>query len=177
MILALLKRLALASSGPRLMLLLHLDAGSSGDTHAEVPIWTWRLALMISHAIASGALPVMLCVVTSAVSAMHSAGGDEDAATGAGTRASETMERARVLTEIKSDAVRTDSYLKLEPLTKAAQHSYALQVLRAKYAYSGTLDGVPSELLEFVFSRSGGKPVFIEQMLDVLDQQELLNFV
>ena len=173
MILALLRRLALAPSAPRIMLLLHLDAGSAGDTHAAVPIWTWRLARMISEAISSDPLPVMLCVVTSAVSAMHHGLDDDDAVGAAG----EHFERAHVLTEIKSAAVRTDSFLKLEPLTQLAQHSYALQVLRAKYAYSGTLDGVPLELLEFVVSRSGGKPVFIEQMLDVLDQQELLNFV
>jgi hypothetical protein len=150
------------------MLLLHLDSGGYG----EVPIWTWRLARMISEAISrQPSLPVMLCVVTSAVSAIHNGATDDD---GSNPFA---MERARILSQIKSAAVRSDSFLKLEPLTRLAQHSYALQVLRAKFAYAGSLDGVPDEVLNFVVSRSGGKPVFIEQMLDVLEAEELLHFV
>jgi hypothetical protein len=73
-----------------------------------------------------------------------------------------TMEQATILSAIKSAAVQSDTFLKLEPLTKVAQQAYVLQVLRAKYSYSGTLDGIPSGLLDFVFARSGGKPVFIE---------------
>jgi len=152
------------------MLLLHLDAGS-GD---EAPIWTWRLANLISAAISSESLPVVLCIVTSPTTAILAVGTDEDGELNRGSPFA--MERATILSKIKSAAVKTDSYLKLEPLTLLAQHSYALQVLRAKYSYSGTLDGIPSSLLDFVVSRSGGKPVFIEQMLEVLDEQSLLTF-
>jgi len=49
-------------------------------------------------------------------------------------------------------------------------------VLRAKYGYSGTLDGVPAEILDFLVSRSGGKPIYIEHLITILDRAEMLNF-
>ena len=188
MVLALLRQLVRAPSLPRLMLLLNLDAGSDTDTHDGVHIWTWRLAMVISDAISVEPLPVVLCIVTSPVLAVqqdaeggstadeesreHQPGVAASAVLGSGSM----LERARAFSLLMTAAVRSNTCIKLAPLTKDAQHSYALQVLRAKYSYSGTLDGVAADLLEFVVSRSGGKPIFIEQMFNVLDQAELLNF-
>jgi hypothetical protein len=163
-VLSLMRKLTLARSTPRaasytshrLLLILRLDV--DGETGS--PIWTWRLAQRISTAITSEGLPVILCIVTTPTSALPGGGADTEdeqlQAEGA------TMEQATILSAIKSAAVQSDTFLKLEPLTKVAQQAYVLQVLRAKYSYSGTLDGIPSGLLDFVFARSGGKPVFIE---------------
>ncbi|KOO22187.1 adenylate guanylate cyclase [Chrysochromulina tobinii] len=177
-VLSLMRKLTLARSTPRaasytshrLLLILRLDV--DGETGS--PIWTWRLAQRISTSITSEGLPVILCIVTTPTSALPGGGADTEdeqlQAEGA------TMEQATILSAIKSAAVQSDTFLKLEPLTKVAQQAYVLQVLRAKYSYSGTLDGIPSGLLDFVFARSGGKPVFIETMLALLDEQGLLSF-
>jgi hypothetical protein len=136
-VLSLMRKLTLARSTPRaasytshrLLLILRLDV--DGETGS--PIWTWRLAQRISTAITSEGLPVILCIVTTPTSALPGGGADTEdeqlQAEGA------TMEQATILSAIKSAAVHSDTFLKLEPLTKVAQQAYVLQVLRAKYSY------------------------------------------
>ena len=165
-VLSLMRKLTLARSAPcaasytshRLLLILRLDV----DGETDSPIWTWRLAHRISSAIISDGLPVILCIVTTPTSALPGGGADPEDEQLQTEGRPFAMEQATILSAIKSAAVHSDTFLKLEPLTKVAQQAYVLQVLRAKYSYSGTLDGIPSGLLDFVFARSGGKPVFIE---------------
>ena len=165
-VLSLMRKLTLARSAPcaasytshRLLLILRLDV----DGETDSPIWTWRLAHRISSAIISDGLPVILCIVTTPTSALPDGGADPEDEQLQTEGRPFAMEQATILSAIKSAAVHSDTFLKLEPLTKVAQQAYVLQVLRAKYSYSGTLDGIPSGLLDFVFARSGGKPVFIE---------------
>ena len=61
------------------------------------------------------------------------------------------------------------------PGRHALAHNHLLQVLKARHGYTGTISGVPDQLLDYVVTRASGNPLFIEQLLEGVAKAKLLG--
>ena len=47
--------------------------------------------------------------------------------------------------------------------------------MKARHGYTGTISGVPDQLLDYVVTRASGNPLFIEQLLEGVAKAKLLG--
>ena len=154
MIVAMLRTL---SAKKRLMVLLHLQTGTSRDQ--AVDLWSWRTAQLIAAESHDSRMRVMLSIVTRPVM-LHVR---EPGAVGFSELDAEID---RIFAALTAFAERTQSHLKLKPLDLRQRNCYLLDVLRERYHFSNERsDGVPLALIDFMSERAAGNPKFIEETL------------